>query len=185
MLEPLRFSVCRRRIGRSAVSRIFINYRRSDASANASRLYEWLSERYGDEQVFMDVDAIEPGLDWAEAIERAVASSDLVLAVIGNDWLAELKVRADSEDDYVRHELEAALRRDVRIMPILVEGAAMPRSAELPESLASLARRSAFEIRDERFRSAASTRSGSCSSSSTFEALSTVKRSLDVGRSPC
>ena len=111
MLEPLRFSVCRRRIGRSAVSRIFINYRRSDASANASRLYEWLSERYGDEQVFMDVDAIEPGLDWAEAIERAVASSDLVLAVIGNDWLAELKVRADSEDDYVRHELEASPRR--------------------------------------------------------------------------
>jgi hypothetical protein len=134
------------------VSRIFINYRRGDTSQNASRLYEWLSERYGEEQVFMDIDAIEPGLDWAEAIDKAVASSDLILAVIGDDWLAELKRRIDDENDFVRHELAAALARDVRIIPVLVEGAKMPSPAELPPSLVSLTRRQAFEVRDERFR---------------------------------
>jgi hypothetical protein len=134
------------------VPRIFINYRREDTSSNASRLYEWLSERYGDDQVFMDVDAIEPGLDWAEAIDRAVGSSDLLLALIGNEWLRELKRRANEQDDFMRHELEAALRRDIRIIPVLVEGAKMPRAEDLPESLAALTRRQAFEVRDERFR---------------------------------
>ncbi len=132
--------------------RIFINYRREDTSSNASRLYEWLSERYGDDQVFMDVDAIEPGLDWAEAIGRAVGSSDLLLALIGNEWLRELKRRANEQDDFMRHELEAALRRDIRIIPVLVEGAKMPHAEDLPESLAALTRRQAFEVRDERFR---------------------------------
>jgi TIR domain len=135
------------------VARIFINYRRGDTTTNASRLCEWLGERYGEEQVFMDVDAIEPGLDWARAIESAVGSADLVLAMIGNDWLPELKRRSDDQDDFMRYELETALsREDIRVIPVLVEGAKMPPPAELPESLSSLTRRQAFEIRDERFR---------------------------------
>ncbi|HYZ18750.1 MAG TPA: toll/interleukin-1 receptor domain-containing protein [Gaiellaceae bacterium] len=134
------------------MARIFINYRRGDTSSNASRLCEWLGERYGEDQVFMDVDAIEPGLDWARAIENAVGSADLVLAMIGKDWLAELKRRSADEDDFMRYELETALSRDIRVIPVLVEGAKMPPTAELPESLASLTRRQAFEIRDERFR---------------------------------
>jgi len=134
------------------VPHIFINYRRGDTSSNASRLYEWLGERYGEDQVFMDVDAIEPGLDWARAIESAVGAADLVLAMIGNDWLTELERRSTDEDDFMRYELETALRRDIRVIPVLVEGAKMPRSDELPESLSSLTRRQAFEIRDERFR---------------------------------
>ncbi|HET7854982.1 MAG TPA: toll/interleukin-1 receptor domain-containing protein [Gaiellaceae bacterium] len=133
------------------MARIFINYRRGDTSSNASRLCEWLGERYGEDQVFMDVDAIEPGLDWARAIENAVGSADLVLAMIGKDWLAELK-RRSADDDFMRYELETALSRDIRVIPVLVEGAKMPPTAELPESLASLTRRQAFEIRDERFR---------------------------------
>lgn len=135
------------------MARIFINYRRGDTTTNASRLCEWLGERYGEEQVFMDVDAIEPGLDWARAIESAVGSADLVLAMIGNDWLPELKRRSDDQDDFMRYELETALsREDIRVIPVLVEGAKMPPPAELPESLSSLTRRQAFEIRDERFR---------------------------------
>jgi TIR domain len=135
------------------MARIFINYRRGDTSTNASRLCEWLGERYGEDQVFMDVDTIEPGLDWARAIESAVGSADLVLAMIGNDWLQELKRRSREEDDFMRYELETALsREDIRVIPVLVEGAKMPPQAELPESLASLTRRQAFEIRDERFR---------------------------------
>jgi TIR domain-containing protein len=134
------------------VARIFINYRREDASSHASRLCEWLGERYGEDQVFMDVDAIEPGLDWARAIESAVGSADLVLAMIGSDWLAELNRRSTEGDDFMRYELETALSRDIRVIPVLVQGAKMPRAAELPESLSSLTRRQAFEIRDERFR---------------------------------
>src|SRR5437588_1648941 len=134
------------------MSRIFINYRRGDTATSASRLYEWLSERYGDEQVFMDVDTIEPGLDWAEAIDSAVGSSDLVLALIGDDWLPELRRRLDDDGDFMRHELETALRKQKRIIPVLVEGAKMPAPEDLPESLAPLTRRQAFEMRDERFR---------------------------------
>jgi hypothetical protein len=135
------------------VARIFINYRRGDTTTNASRLCEWLGERYGEDQVFMDVDAIEPGLDWARAIENAVGSADLVLAMIGNDWLTELERRSADQDDFMRYELETALgREDIRVIPVLVEGAKMPPAAELPESLSSLTRRQAFEIRDERFR---------------------------------
>jgi hypothetical protein len=138
------------------VSRIFINYRREDASGSASRIYEWISEAYGDYQVFMDVDTIEPGLDWMLAIDRAVGQADLVLALIGTDWLAELNRRIAKEpDDPMRHELETALSREIRVIPVLVEGAKMPRADELPESLVPLTRRHAFEALrpgDERFR---------------------------------
>ena len=138
------------------MSRIFINYRREDTAPNASRIYEWLSERYGDEQVFMDVDTIEPGLDWMQAIDRAVGSADLVLALIGTDWLNEFERRGFETDDPMRHERETALgREDIRVIPLLVNGAKMPQSTELPPTLASLARRHALEIMrpgDERFR---------------------------------
>jgi TIR domain/WD40-like Beta Propeller Repeat len=126
--------------------RVFINYRRGVTSTTASRLYEWLAARYGDNQVFMDVDTIVPGRPWREAIDRAVGSSDLVLAVIGKDWLPELNRRLADEDDFMRHELETALRRDISIIPILAEGARMPRSDELPESLAAFSDYQAFEL---------------------------------------
>ena len=128
------------------MTRIFINYRRGDTSTIASRLYEWLAARYGDDQVFMDVDMIVPGRPWREAIDRAVGSSNLVLAVIGKDWLPELNRRLADEDDFMRHELETALRRDVSIIPVLTEDARMPRSSELPESLAALSDYQAFEL---------------------------------------
>jgi len=138
------------------MSRIFINYRREDTAPNASRIYEWLSERYGDNQVFMDVDTIEPGRDWMQAIELAVGSADLVLALIGIDWLNEFERRGFEAEDPMRHELETALaREEIRVIPLLVNGAKMPPSTELPPTLTSLARRHALEIMrpgDERFR---------------------------------
>lgn len=128
------------------MTRIFINYRRDDTSTTASQLYEWLAAHYGDDQVFMDVDTIVPGRPWREAIDRAVGSSDLVLAVIGKDWLSELNRRLADEDDFMRHELETALRRDVSIIPVLAEGARMPRTGELPESLTAFSNYHAFEL---------------------------------------
>jgi len=90
--------------------------------------------------VFIDVASIEPGVDFAEVITRAVGSCDVLLAVIGPGWLTAPdeagQRRLDDPDDLVRLEVEAALARDVRVIPVLVEDATMPRRKDLPEDLA-------------------------------------------------
>lgn len=106
--------------------------------------------------MFIDGDTIEPGVDFAEAISRAVAACQ-VLVVIGPKWLTGTEQRdrrrLDDPDDLVRLEIEAALARDVRVIPILVGDAVMPGRDDLPESLAGLARRNALLIRHESFHS--------------------------------
>src|SRR5215470_6640638 len=137
--------------------RIFVSYRRQETSHLAGRLYDRLADRFGEDQVFIDVDTIEPGIDFAAEISRAVAGCKVLLAVIGPGWLDAAdqrgRRRLDDPDDIVRLEIEAALTRDVRVIPILVEGAVMPGRQDLPESLAGLPRRNAFLIRHESFRS--------------------------------
>jgi hypothetical protein len=132
------------------VNRILINYRREDSRAHASLLYDWISDRYGADQVFMDVDTIEHGADYIVAIERAVQSADLMLVVIGSKWLvdAEGRSRLDDPEDYVRLEIEAALTNNIRILPILVNGARIPTQGGLPSALAGLNRRQAFFLSD-------------------------------------
>ena len=139
----------------SALSSIFINYRRGDSRVYADMLYTWLSERYGEEQVFKDVDTIEIGLDFDEAIERVVAASDVMLVVIGGDWVTDQSGRRRLEDpeDYVRREIEAGLARNIRVIPILVESATMPTADDLPDPLMALTRRQAFELNETRLRS--------------------------------
>lgn len=109
------------------------------------------------DQVFIDVDMIEPGVDFAEAISRAVAACQVPVAVIGPKWLTAIdqrgRRRLDDPDDLVRLGIEAALARDVRVIPILVGDAVMPDRDDLPESLAGLARRNALLIRQESFHS--------------------------------
>ena len=135
---------------------IFISYRRQETSHLAGRLYDRLADRFGEGQVFIDVDTIEPGVDFAEEIFRAVAACKVLLAIIGPTWLTAADERGcrrlDDPDDIVRLEVEAALARAVRVIPILVEGAVMPVREDLPESLAALARRNALPIRHESFR---------------------------------
>lgn len=137
-------------------TKIFLNYRREDTAGHAGRLYDDLAEHFGADRVFMDIDKIEPGLDFAESIERALDSCDVVLAVIGRHWLTIADGtgarRLDSPDDYVRMELEAALARGVRVIPVRVQGSEMPSRAQLPPSLAPLARRQAVELSDSRWR---------------------------------
>jgi hypothetical protein len=135
---------------------IFISYRRQEGSHLAGRLSDRLADRFGEGQVFIDVDTIEPGVDFAEEIFRAVAACKVLLVVIGPAWLTaadERGRRLDDPDDIVRLEIEAALDRGVRVIPILTEGAVMPTPYDLPESLAGLARRNALPIRHESFRS--------------------------------
>src|SRR5262245_32220300 len=101
---------------------IFLSYRRQESSHLAGRLYDRLADRFGEDQVFMDVDTLEPGADFAEAIFRAVASCQVLLAIIGPAWLSSAdgqgRRRLDEPDDIVRLEIEAALERGVRVIPI-------------------------------------------------------------------
>jgi formylglycine-generating enzyme required for sulfatase activity len=135
---------------------IFISYRRDDSSAWAGRLYDGLSRHFVSNQIFMDVDAIEPGVDFVEAIEKSVGSCEALIAVIGKRWLIssdeEGGRRLDNPEDSVRIEIVTALKRGIRVIPVLVDGASMPRSRDLPDDLKSLARRNALEVSHNRFR---------------------------------
>jgi hypothetical protein len=135
--------------------RIFISYRRDETAYPAGWLFDRLAQHFGSAQVFKDVDSIELGDDFVEVISRAVGSCDVLLALIGDQWLTITDLhgrrRLDDPDDFVRLEIEAALARKVRIIPILVDGADMPRADELPAGLSGLVRRQALELSPSRF----------------------------------
>ena len=111
--------------------RIFISYRRGDDQAAAGRLYDRLLQHFDHEQLFMDVDAIEPGVDFVKSLDEQVAACIAFIAVIGPRWLNarnnDGNPRLESPTDYVRVEIESALKRDIRVIPALVDGASMPR----------------------------------------------------------
>jgi hypothetical protein len=138
-------------------SRIFISYRRDDSPAYAGRLFDQLSARFGPSQVFMDVDTLEPGVDFIQMIEESVSSVDVLIAVIGRSWANAVdesgRRRLDAPEDFVRLEVGGALRRNIRVIPVLVGGAKMPTAAELPEDLVGLLRRNGLEIPDLDWRS--------------------------------
>jgi uncharacterized membrane protein YhaH (DUF805 family) len=137
--------------------RIFISYRRGDSQGATGRLFDRLLQHFDHTEVFMDVDDIEPGVDFVQALDEQVANCTAFIAVIGPDWLTARdhadRRRLDDPNDYVRLEIESALKRDIRVIPVLVDGARMPRSEELPESLRPLARRQAMELTHQRFAS--------------------------------
>jgi ABC-type amino acid transport substrate-binding protein len=139
----------------AAQGRIFISYRREDSAYPAGWLFDRLADSYGKGQIFKDVDNIEPGEDFVERITAAVGSCDVLLALIGPQWLTIAdergRRRIDSGDDFVRLEIEAALTREVLVIPILVDEARMPTAEELPGSLAKLVRRQALELSPNRF----------------------------------
>ena len=107
--------------------RVFISYRRQDSAYPAGWLYDRLVERLGSGQVFKDVDSIELGDDFVQRIAAAVGSCDILLALIGPQWLnirdSGGSRRIDGSEDFVRLEIEAAVSRNVLLIPILVEGA--------------------------------------------------------------
>ena len=135
-----------RKIGRMMPMRaIFISYRRDDTEGQSGRLYDDLVRRFGDDAVFMDVAGIEAGRDFRKVIDENVASCGVLLAVIGPTWLDakdETGVRRlDNAMDFVRLETAAALKRDIPVVPVLVPGARMPKSEQLPDDLKELAYR--------------------------------------------
>jgi TIR domain len=138
------------RMGDPPSVRVFISYRREDTAGYAGRLYDALAARMGDVDVFMDVSDIEPGADFSVAIADAVGSCDVLLALIGTRWATAVNAdgtrRLDDPDDYVVVETAEALERDVRVIPVLIEGASMPEADALPERLHGLARRNAVQL---------------------------------------
>ena len=134
---------------------IFVSYRREDAPGYAGRLCDGLQQEFGRSNIFIDVDTLQPGDDFVEKIHERLNGCDLVLAVIGRRWLAVTDAqgnrRLEQPDDYVRLEVETALARQIVTVPVLVEGAAMPRADDLPLPLRPLARRQAIELSDTRW----------------------------------
>ncbi|HTT55301.1 MAG TPA: toll/interleukin-1 receptor domain-containing protein [Streptosporangiaceae bacterium] len=130
---------------------IFLNYRRDQAEWPTGRLHDRLVEVFGHDRIFTDVDSIPPGQDFTKVLETAVGSCRVLLAVIGQDWTNSLdeagRRRLENPHDWVRFEIESALRRPgVRVIPILIDGAAMPRAEELPGELAQLSTRQGVKI---------------------------------------
>jgi TIR domain len=144
-----------RRSREAVMSGIFISYRRDDSEGQAGRLFESLKVRFGQDRVFIDVAGIEPGRDFRRIIDDHVGSCDVLLALIGKNWLhaadKDGRRRLDSPEDFVRLEIAAALRRDITVIPVLVQGAAMPSKEELPPDLQALAWRNAAELRHTRW----------------------------------
>ena len=134
----------------SGKGRIFISYRRADAAGYAGRIYDRLTGHFGEDAVFMDVDTIEAAVDFVEVLQSAEQRCDVLVALIGRRWLdskdANEKRRLDNPEDFVRIEVAAALDRDIRVIPILVDGVIMPNSTELPGNLKPLARRNALQV---------------------------------------
>lgn len=133
------------------MANIFISYRREDTGGHAGRLCDRLTARFGDAHVFMDLADIAPGQDFTKSIDETIAACDCVIVVIGPRWLEAMQTRAAAAEDFVRHEISAALRRGVRVIPVLVGGARMPTVEQLPAAMSELRHRNALEVRDERF----------------------------------
>jgi hypothetical protein len=134
---------------------IFISYRREESRWSARSLHDRLSMHFDRNQIFMDIEAIALGEDFVKAIETTVAKCDVLIAVIGANWLTSKDRqgvrRLDNPGDFVRMEIATALSRDIRVIPVLVDGALMPFATELPDDLKPLVRRNALQISDTSF----------------------------------
>jgi hypothetical protein len=116
---------------------VFISYRRDDAAAWAGRLHMALERQFRRDQLFMDVDSIQAGLDFAKVIDARDTAG---------------RRRLDDPADFMRLEVESALRRDdIRVVPVLVDGASLPKAEQLPEGMQGLVRRQAWPLSHARF----------------------------------
>ena len=136
---------------------VFISYRRGDSEGQARLLSLQLEELLGKDSVFMDVDSIALGRDFRDVLAERLQSCDLMLALIGPDWIDAADSRGtrrlDSPTDFVRQEIATALKRKIRVTPVFLQGAPMPSADRLPEDLKDLAYRNGFELSHTRWES--------------------------------
>ncbi|MCZ4303510.1 TIR domain-containing protein [Zoogloeaceae bacterium G21618-S1] len=160
----------------ASVDGIFISYRRDDSAGYAGRLYDRLAGHFGPGRVFMDVEGIEPGTDFVDAIENAVASCRVLIVLIGDEWLsttdASGRRRLDDPHDFIRLETRAALARDIRVVPVLLDRAPMPAYEALPEDLRPLVRRQAVELNHKQWEATSG------------ELIRTLEKILDASDAP-
>jgi hypothetical protein len=134
--------------------KVFISYRREDSAGHSGRLYDSLRSHFGADNVFMDLSDIDSGQNFVQVIQSAIRSSDVVVAVIGKEWLTCTSGgtrRLDMPNDFVRTEVGIALERGIPVIPVLVQGAGMPQASSLPEPLKLLASHDAHDLSDERW----------------------------------
>lgn len=131
---------------------IFLSYRRDDSRGYTNAIYTLLELHFDSSQIFMDIDTLIPGSDFVQCLEDAVESCDIFLAIIGLRWEnikdKEGNRRLENPEDFVRIEVAHVLKRGIPVIPVLVDGAEMPSSENLPDNLKELARRHAFSIGD-------------------------------------
>lgn len=136
--------------------KIFVSYRRQDSAAHAGRLCDELVRAFGRSSIFMDIDSIEPGDEFADVLSERLRRTDVFLALIGPGWLdacdEDGQRRLDSPGDFVRVEVSSALKQRILTIPVLLGGAAVPDAARLPENLKRLPDLHAFVVSDLRFR---------------------------------
>src|SRR6201999_1836740 len=136
--------------------KIFINYRRGDDPGFTQALLGHLERSFSPDQLFIDVDGIEPGLDFTRVVADQVAKCDVVLTVIGKGWIdardEKNARRLDNPGDFVRIEIASALEQNKRVIPVWVGNASMPHWAELPDAIKPLALRQAMRLTNDRFR---------------------------------
>jgi hypothetical protein len=134
---------------------ILLSYRRTDTGGYAGRLRDALEKQFGERSVFQDVEAIEPGRNFENAINAAVGRCDVLLVLIGDTWCTERNedggLRLEDPRDFVQLEVASALRAKKHVLPVLVEGARMPPDHFLPANLKALARVQALELSDSRW----------------------------------
>lgn len=135
--------------------KIFISYRRDDSVGHAGRLFDRLAQEFGQANVFRDVDTLAAGEDFVQAVRDRIRHCDVLLVLIGTRWLSATdedgRWRLADESDLVRTEIATGLQRNLRVIPVLLQGAAMPKAKDLPAELGPLARRNAVDIRDTSF----------------------------------
>lgn len=140
------------------MAKIFISYRREDSQHAVDRLQEAMRPylKNPKRDLFVDVDNIPIGVDFEEHLQSKVSQCDAVLAVIGPNWLMARGPdggrRLDKQDDFVRTEIESALKRNIAVVPVLLDGTPMPRTDQLPDSLQALVKRNGAQLDRKSFR---------------------------------
>jgi TIR domain len=142
-----------RTIAKGRMTKIFISYRRDDSPEITGRIYDRLTARFSAADVFRDIDNIPAGVDFRKVLDAAISGCDIVLAIVGPRWTSATDKtgarRIDNVNDFVRIELESALRREIRVIPILVSNASMPTEQELPATLSDFAFRNCCVVRPD------------------------------------
>lgn len=132
---------------------IAISYRREDSMDITGRIFDRLTGRYGREAVFRDIDNIPPGIDFREHLKKTIGDTDILIVVVGPNWLGEDqqgRPRIEAETDFVRTEVEIALKQGIPLIPLVVGSARMPDPDSLPRSIRDFAYRNAFMINSGR-----------------------------------